>query len=84
MHAGIGDRSMSKAIFFGNSAAPRPLVKPEVRPGNVHGAALAHFVRDAAHCLPSVLLRIIISWSTNIPITAGNYQVCALNLRVRM
>jgi hypothetical protein len=48
MHSGIGDRSMSEAIFFGNSAALHSFVKPEVMPGNVHGAALAHFVRDAA------------------------------------
>ena len=33
---------------IGNSAALRPFVKREVMPGNLNGAALEHFIRDAA------------------------------------
>jgi len=33
---------------IGNSAALRPFVKREVIPGNLKGAALEHFIRDAA------------------------------------
>jgi choline dehydrogenase len=33
---------------IGNSAALRPFVKREVMPGNLKGAELAHFIRDAA------------------------------------
>ena len=33
---------------IGNAAALRPFVKREVMPGNLNGAALEHFIRDAA------------------------------------
>jgi choline dehydrogenase len=33
---------------IGNSAALRPFVKREVMPGNLKGAELEHFIRDAA------------------------------------
>src|SRR5262249_45921485 len=33
---------------IGNSAALRPFTKREVMPGNVKGAELEHFIRDAA------------------------------------